>query len=315
MDRLIPRPNIELQIDRRRLKPRVRPYWVFLDAYNRMLGYHKLKHGTFWVARLRTTYGSYRQHRLGQADDAIRANGLSVLNYGQARTEAEAWFANSAQTAIAAEPRRRHVNDALTICPVGREFTIGHALHDYVEWKRIAAARSNFPILVSIINFHIVPRLASLPFADFTIDVARQFTHQVLVTPGRRGNRRQPDTPLNLERLTAEELRKRKKTANSCLTILRVALRMAWENGRVESERPSRVIRLFKKVNAARAFHLSRRECERLLAECRPDVGRIVLGALYTGCRIGELLEMRSKPILPRGNFQAADRSRYPRRG
>jgi len=90
---------------------------------------------------------------------------------------------------------------------------------------------------------------------------------------------------------------------------------MAWENGRVESERPSRVIRLFKKVNAARAFHLSRRECERLLAECRPDVGRIVLGALYTGCRIGELLEMRSKPILPRGNFQAADRSRYPRRG
>ena len=180
---------------------------------------------------------------------------------------------SSTQLAAAVPARRRGFDENMSICPVGDEFTVGHALHDYVEWKRLVAARSNFPILLSLINFHIVPRLASLPVKGFTVEVIQRFMRDVIETPPRRGNRASPVSRLQMEKLGAEPLRKRKKTANSCLTILRVALRMAWENGKVETERPWRIVRLFPRLHAVRILHLSRDECRRLLENSRPDVG------------------------------------------
>ena len=80
------------------------------------------------------------------------------------------------------------VNEQLTILPVGEVFTIAHALQDYIEWKRIAAARSHFQVLVTLINFHILPRLAAVPVTDFTGEVLRHFAREVLETPPKRGN-------------------------------------------------------------------------------------------------------------------------------
>jgi integrase len=294
---VLERPDIQRHAVRSRLAVRLRPYWVRLENYNRMLGYQKLRHGTFWVARYRTTYQSYRQVRLGPADDTGSRNKSASMTFNQAREAATKWFRDPEQLRLASEARRRHPNEHLSICPIGDEFTIGHALHDYVEWKRLAAAKSNFGPLVSLINYHIVPKLASLPAKAFTSEVARLFIRDVLETPPRRGNQPPPDYKLSLDQLNAEELRKRKKTANSCLVILRVALRMAWEAGKLESERPWRLIKLFPRTTAARNLHLSRAECQRLLAHCRPDVGRLVLAALYTGCRMGELLEMRCNHV------------------
>jgi len=291
------RPDIEKKSVRARLSVRRRPYWVLSQRYNRALGYQKLRHGTYWVARYKTPRASYRLHRIGRADDNERADGSQVLNYRQAWDAADLWFQDPERLAVAAEPRVRGVRDQLSICPIGDEFTIGHALHDYVEFKRLVAAKSNFPILVSVINFHIVPKLASLPVDQFTPEAIRQYMREVLETPPRRGNQLCPVSRLNLDDLSAEELRKRKRTANSCLIILRCALRMAWENGRVDTERPWRIVKLFKNLKPARILHLSREECRRLLAHCRPDVGRLVLGALYTGCRVSELMEMRCSHV------------------
>ena len=39
-------------------------------------------------------------------------------------------------------------------------------------------------------------------------------------------------------------------------------------------------------------LHLTRDECSTLLAHCRPDLRRLVLGALYSGCRATELLQL-----------------------
>ena len=297
MDHFFVRPDIEDRSVRRKLGIRSRPYWIFMNEYGRQLGYHKLAHGSFWVARFRTIYQSYRQQRLGYADDRRQANGSAILSYEQAWDAAMRWHKLPEHKEIASEPRHRGFNQDLSICPIGNEFTIGHALHDYVEWKRLVAARSNFPILISLINFHIVPKLASLPVNDFTVEVVRQFMLDVVETPPRRGNQPYQPTRLSAKKLSSEALRKRKKTANSCLTILRVALRMAWENGKVETERPWRIVRLFPHMSSARVLHLSRDECRRLLSSCRPDVGRLVLGALYTGCRLTELTEMRCNQV------------------
>jgi integrase len=44
-------------------------------------------------------------------------------------------------------------------------------------------------------------------------------------------------------------------------------------------------------------LHLSRSECRKLLAACRPDLRKLVLGALYTGCRTTELCRMRCSDV------------------
>lgn len=292
MARTFSRPNLISKDARRRLHVRERPYWT-MTKFGRHVGYHKTSRAnSFWVARVRTITGTYRQHRLGHADDFDAANGADVLSYEQAWEAATVWFRLPEQVRFAAKEGRRGVNEEMSICPVGPLFTIGHALEDYVDWKRLSAARSAFPVLVSLINFHIVPRLASMPVDDFSPEVVTRFVRDVIETAPRRGN--QPLGPgQSLDSLDADALRKRKKTANTVLTILRVALRMAWENGKVDSERAWRSIRRFPNVDAPRALHLSRTECMLLLQHCRPDLRRLVLGALYTGCRVTELLRMQ----------------------
>ena len=297
MERVLQRHNIEDRHVRLQLSRRQRPYWTHVNEYNRMLGYQKLRSGGYWVARVRTKWESYRQLRLGLADDRRAANGSTVLNHSQAWTAANEWFRIPELKKVAVEARRRGVNFNLSICPIGEEFTVGHALHDYVEWKRLAAAKSNFPILVGLINYHIVPVLASTPVSLLTPEMVHRFVRRVMETPPRRGNLRILTTKLNLETLGYNEHRKRKKTANSCLIILRVALRMAWENSKIETERPWRMVRLFPNVDVSRNLHLSRDECRALLENCRPDVRRFVLAALYTGCRASELIAMRCSHV------------------
>lgn len=98
---------------------------------------------------------------------------------------------------------------------MGDTFTLGHALHDYVEWKRIAAARSHFLVLATLINFHIVPRLASIPAERFNGERVQAFIRDVLETPARRGHQ-PPLRKRPIHQMSEDELRKRKKTVNTC---------------------------------------------------------------------------------------------------
>ncbi|MEJ0042769.1 MAG: hypothetical protein WDM81_11435 [Rhizomicrobium sp.] len=168
---------------------------------------------------------------------------------------------------------------------------MGHALSEYLEWKRIAAAKSYFQTLVGLINFHLLPRLGTLAADEFNGERLRAFALDVLETPPKRGNQE-----LQPRRSTADEdaLRKRKGTVNTLIGILRVALRMAWENGKIDNDRSWRVLRRLPNVVCPRILHLNRAECRALLKECRSDLQQLVLAALYTGCRATELLRIQA---------------------
>lgn len=62
--------------------------------------------------------------------------------------------------------------------------------------ERFAAAKSNFALLVGLINYNIVPNLAALPVNSLTPELVRQFMRDVMETPPRRGNR-PAERPLN----------------------------------------------------------------------------------------------------------------------
>ena len=193
-------------------------------------------------------------------------------------------------------------------------YTVGHALHDYVEWKRIAAAQKTFEVALSLINCHIVPQLSDIPLRDFNGIHFRQFARANLERQRKCGSRlvgrRRP-----IDQMSEEELRKRKKTLNTLISILRIAFQMAWENGRIESERAWRCLRRVPNVDRPRLLHLSRAECRDLLAHCKEDLRQLVLGALYTGCRGIELINLMVGDVAKDGYgvYVARGKNYHPR--
>lgn len=279
-------------VDRRRtLKPRMPPYWQVTE-YGRAVGYQIYPSGrSYWLARIRLQDESYRQRRLAATDDDTE-NGTGI-GFERALDAAQQWYRSNAFRHKASDTRPIGSVEHLNACPIGDVYTIGHALCELIEWKRLSAARSHFLTLIVLINYHILPRLFSLPAAEMTSTRLRLFVKDVLETPPKLGNQAaMPRRPI--EQMSEEQLRRRKKTTNTLIGIVRMALVMAWENGLIESDRPWRCLRRLPNVDRPRVLHLSRDECFRLLDKCQPDLRDLVMGALYTGCRATELLRMQA---------------------
>lgn len=269
------------------------PYWQVIQ-YGIAIGYvHYALDRSFWVARLRQKNGNYRQERIS----AVKEGECEIgLNFDEALLKAEEWFSLKRNCWECPDPVPMGNREDLLFCPIGQIFTLGHALHDYIEWKRLAAARSHFLILISLINFHLAPRVVSIAAEQFNGELVRYFVRDVLETPPVYG--KQPVRPKRpISEMTEDQLRKRKKTVNTLLGILRTAVLMAWENGKINSDRAWRCIRRLPVVDRPRILHLSRSECHDLLSHCGQDLQRMVLGALYTGCRVTELLRMTAGDV------------------
>lgn len=286
------RPDISRSDVRIALPERNAPYYQ-LVVFGRHIGYLRDARGDAWYARVRTRAESYYRRRLGIAATFATPDGLS---YEQALALAEEWFSSSGIKPWAGETKQVKVSDELIVCPVPGQYSVAHAMHDYVEWKRLAAAKSHFQTNLTIINLHIIPRLGNVGLEEFNGEHLRRFIRDVLETPPKRGNRK-IGPKRSIDSLDDEALRKRKKTVNTLIGILRVAFQIAWENGKTQSERSWRCLRRLPAVDRPRTLHLSRDECRELLAVCRPDVARLVMGALYTGCRSKELLSMRCEDV------------------
>ena len=283
------------------------PIWEILE-YCRHLGIVKTNMTAgHWVARIRAKFGGYRQKR-------IRPWKSNRDTFGIALKEARQWFASPEIRAIASDPFPKGSKQGLNYCPWGEIYTVGHALEDYVQWKRIAATKTTFESVVSMINYHILPTLGHIPLDDLTGRHVAEFSLKVLETPPKRG-KRELGPKRKLEDLTFEELRKRKKTLNGLIGILRLAVRLAWENGDTDSERAWRCIRRVPTAETPRTVFLTRSECAALLDCCRQDLREMVQGALYTGCRVTELSNMKVRDVAAHvfGVYVAPAKSRKPR--
>jgi integrase len=289
------RPDIREENVRAELTCKREPYWLFL-SHCRHIGYQKHA-GRFgyWVARFRTKHKGYRSRRIGIAD-CPGFPFAKVMPYPKAVEAAEKWFKLRKNVALAADAYPVGPCESLKICPIGDVYSVGHALQDYIEWKRISTTPDTFLVSVSLINCHIVPRLSHIALEEFTGLHHRDFAKAVLETPPRQQNR--PAGPRRpISELSVDDLRKRKKALNTMTSILRVAFQLAWENGRIESERPLRCLRRVPNVDIPRYLHLTREECRDLMSHCRDDLRQLVLGALYTGCRATELIRMTVRDV------------------
>jgi integrase len=218
------------------------------------------------------------------------------LSYEHAVVLARDWFNEPRILAVASEKYAAGVNNKLNYSKTGGRFTVGDAMHALVEWKRVAAAKTYFETSLSLINHHIIPRLGHLPVEELSQSVFTKFCIDVLETAPKRG-RGEEGARVRLEDIDHERLRKRKKTLNTVIGLLRTAIEMSWENGDVESELYWRRLRRVPHADTPRQFFLTRAQAKRLIASCRPDLALLVQGALYSGCRVSELARLRARDV------------------
>lgn len=278
----------------RKTIPPTRQVSFVLLATGRSFGYGRTPKGDGrWVARVRVTTGClYRERMIGLADDTRQANGETVLTYEQAKQRAVRWFQSPEFRDIRVEERPIGWRASLNVCPIGEEYTVAHVMRDYCQRKLEFGARQSFQAAVSRANVYTIPLLGNTRCEDLTAQQCRSLLLYVegTVVDKKGGTRLTQIDPRSLD---PEVRRKRRITANNTFTDFRSALNMAFGDGRIASNAAWRYVKIFRRVDRARTDILTWEQAKRLVDLATPEFRRLILAALYTGCRLSELFQMR----------------------
>jgi len=168
-------------------------------------------------------------------------------------------------------------------------YSIGQALDDYVaDYKRRGGKALDR--LEWTITAHIKPALGEI-LVERVNRRRLEAWHAALAesprglrtTPGKRQKHHEPDN-------TPEGIRRRRSTANRVLTILKAALNLAAHNHRAETPERWQAVKPFRETDAPKIRYLTDAESQRLVNACAGEFRKLVIAALLTGCRYGELL-------------------------
>jgi integrase len=258
---------------RRRLSARGKPYYRLIEP-GLHLGYRKPVSGTGkWVVRQYTGAQSYLVKTIAAADDNSDADGIAILDFGQAQKLA----------------RQRMVSAAHTAAGKGRPLTVNDVMLDYLDFleaKRKSAQGARY-----VYEAFIKDTLGNIEVNALTSDMIHAWHVALAKRPARkRTPRGKPQRYIDTGR-DDEAVRRRRSSANRMLTTLKAALNRAWKYKRklVPSDDEWRAIERFESVDAARSSYLQLAEAKRLINACDGDFKVLVKAALETGARYGEL--------------------------
>lgn len=94
-----------------------------------------------------------------------------------------------------------------------------------------------------------------------------------------------------------DEKRRRRSTANRCLSVFKAVLNKAFKDGIVPSDAVWRAVGPFTKVIISKADYLTVDECRKLIPHLAPDFRDFVRAALFTGARFTELAELTAGEV------------------
>jgi integrase len=215
-------------------------------------------------------YSQYKIAKLGWADDLPGG-----LTYAEALKLAQA-------PAVAA------------LAVKAEELTVGEAMSAYVKWLHAHKATGSDAELRAAKL--ILPQLGSIKVTALTTHQLSEWFEALAVAPPllrtKAGNKQQ----WGVAPTTAEEKRARRASANRVLSTLKAALNMAFHKGRVSDDVAWRRVMPFPQVDAARPGYLSTEEAQRLInaSDAASGFRALVIAALSTGARYGELIAMRN---------------------
>jgi integrase len=276
MARTLRDAKLDTRSARLKLKVRREPYWRSISE-GLAIGYRKGAKGGTWIARHYSAEEGRRYFAIGTADDVADADGAHVLSFAQAQEGARRWFGD------------------LGRCDAGEvasgPYTVSNALDDYLaDYKRRggkAEARLKWAI-----EAHVRPDLGDIPVARFTRRRIEAWHAQLSEAPARLRTKRGKRQAHRAIDPTEDGVRRRRSTANRLLTILKATLNLALHNRRVVSHEAWTAVKPFREVDAPKVRYLADDEARRLVNASAPVFRTLVVGALLTGARYGELAAM-----------------------
>jgi len=276
MARTVRDKKLETRTARRGLKAQREPHWKSIDM-GFHLGYRRHKDGGgTWIARARLEDKKYQFSQLGKADDIQDPDDVAIFSFSQAQEKARAWYE-------LAKRQELGIGSA--------KMTVNNALDDYLEYLHShgkSAERAKYSIDAYIrptFGKTLVSKLHSQQISNW---------HKKLTKEKPRQRSKKGEISLKTKSETeADYQRKRKSSANRILTILKAALNRAYAEGKVASDDAWRRVKPFRNVENAKIRFLSIAESGRLVNACDLDFRKLVKAGLFTGCRYGELINLR----------------------
>jgi integrase len=262
--------TLDSRAARSTLKIRGKPYYRGIGP-GLHLGYRKGKRGGRWVARLYVGDGSYRVEALADTDDALDANGQTVLDFWQAQEAA----------------RNLHSARANGGERVSARYTVAQAIGDYLEW--MDGARKSSQDARYRAEALILPVIGKIDTAKLTAKQIRAWQRKLAETPPRLRTKEGEEQQYRELAGNPDAVRRRRASANRTLTVLKAALNRAWREGHITSDAEWRRVEPYEVVETARVRYLTIAEAQRLVNACEPSFRKLVQAALQTGARYGEL--------------------------
>jgi len=237
---------------------------------------------------------------IGISDDYHNADGEIFMSYFQAQIEANKWFELRSKD-INGSKRKMVARKAINAA----KYTVADALE--FLWKRKEKRAEHIKgLAIDKLRARawIIPELGNIPLSELTKGHLETWLTKV-ANSGRRistkaGKPRTNGSPPK----TDEEKRARKESANRVLAILKKALNEAYkENDTLANDGEIKPcwqrVKPFSKTTKARPRFLKEEEEILLINACPPDFKELVIAALETGCRYGELARLRVKDYNP----------------
>lgn len=269
---------------RERLEVRRDPYFRNIDN-GVSLGYRRGVKGGTWVVRT-LVEGRYRDTSLGRADDVIKADGLTYLDFRQAEAKARAEASNQHHVAAGIDPRQAS----------RAPYTVSDALQDYVRAYRRRGGKQ-LKDTETKIKAHLESQLGAVRLDRLTRSQVTAWRDDLAEAAPRLRTRRGAQAGSKrrvLDPGDADAMRRRRASVNRILSVLKAALNLAHQEGRVHSKAPWEAIKPFREVDAPRIRHLTDAEVVHLVNASDPDLRQIVVAGLLTGMRYGEITRLRA---------------------
>lgn len=297
MQNQYPKECFETTRSRHTLKPRGKAYHFLMGPCCALGFFRYIRKPPHWFARYRQLNGRYAERRLGYAEELHPSHDWPALTFEQARAAAQDWFDSPEVRANSRRGDNYVPPGGLCVCPIGDVYTVSHAIVDYLDWALRFRASRNHDAMRCQSNKYIIPLIGSLSCEELTASDVRSVPLLVESTPPSYGQQvvhRQIDP----NSLTAEERRRRRVTANHVLNVLKWALRAAFDEGRIRNDWAWRSVKGFRHVDKNRIDYLSWREAKALVDAAKPDLRRLILAGLYTGCRVSELYQIKASDLM-----------------
>jgi len=274
--------NLATREARKRLPVRKKPYYRDLAGLH--LGYRRSASGAAWVVRWYAGKGVYRIKNLsGRPDDAPgdKADGETVLDWSQAQREAR-------------KVADRKQREAMGLDEATGPYTVSQALTDYVAAYERKGGKAADRVR-STDKAHISPVLGEIDLARLRRTKVENWLHSLAEQGSRIRVKKGKVAKHRAAPKTDEEKRRRRATANRCLTVLKAALNLARHQRKVASDDAWASVKPFRQVDTPVVRYLSDAEAKRLANACAKNFRPMVQAALLTACRYGELVSLQAR--------------------